>query len=140
MFLVVFCKKYLMNKVNSVQTTWKGLGAGGVLGNKGGLIISFSIGLTRFNFLGCHLIHGPHNWQQRNEMIVELMRVARVSRKEFDSDYQADHSFILGDLNYRTNSTFTECIDFIDERYDYFKPMDQLHLTISSKQLYYGYK
>ncbi len=140
MFLVVFCKKHLLNKVNSVQTAWKGLGAGGVLGNKGGLVISFSIGLTRFNFLNCHLVHGPHNWQGRNEMMIDFLKQARVSRKEFDCDFIADHSFILGDLNYRSNSTFTDCIDFVDQKYEYFKPIDQLHLTLLGKQLYIGYK
>ena len=62
MFLVIFCKTPLLNRISSVQTSWKGLGAGGILGNKGGMIASFQVGLTRFNFIGCHLINKPSNW------------------------------------------------------------------------------
>ena len=57
-------------------------------------------------------------------MLIEFLRQARISRKEMDPDFQADHSFILGDLNYRSNTTFSESIDSVLMGYTYFKPLD----------------
>jgi hypothetical protein len=48
-------------------------------------------------------------------MMSELIRSLRVHRKEIDPDILADYSYILGDLNYRMNSTFTELMPLMPD-------------------------
>lgn len=43
-------------------------------------------------------------------MMSELIKNLKVYREEIDPDVLADFSFILGDFNYRMNSTFTELV------------------------------
>lgn len=40
-----------------------------------------------------------------------LMEQFRVDRQEMDSDLICDYNFIMGDLNYRIESTFEAMID-----------------------------
>lgn len=55
-----------------------------------------------------HLVHGAKNGAKRNDMMSELIKNMKISRDEIDPDVLSDFSFILGDLNYRLESTFTE--------------------------------
>jgi hypothetical protein len=44
-------------------------------------------------------------------MIEELIKVFRIDRTELDPDMIADYNFIMGDLNYRFESTFEEMVE-----------------------------
>jgi hypothetical protein len=84
------------------------------MGNKGGLCVSFTLGGRLFNFIGGHLIHAPKNFIKRNVMISELIQEFNLHRPQkekvvgLEIDTLADFAFVVGDLNYRLNSTFTE--------------------------------
>lgn len=40
----------------------------------------------------------------------ELIRSFKIERNEMDPDLYADYAFILGDLNYRMKTTYTEMV------------------------------
>jgi len=53
----------------------------------------------------------------------------RIHNSNLDCDFIADYSFILGDLNYRMNSTYSEMIedsDRINVAKDLLDELDQL--------------
>ena len=87
---------------------------GNVLGNKGGLQISFKIHDYLFNFINVHLIHGEKKFDKRNEMMSDLIRKMRHHREEIDPDIISDFSFIIGDLNYRMDGTYDTLVPQIE--------------------------
>ena len=53
-------------------------------------------------------MHGAYNRVARDEMMEEILRGIRAEREEFDPDVFNDYNFIIGDLNYRMETTFEE--------------------------------
>ena len=47
-------------------------------------------------------------------MMCDLVKNLPIFREELDPDTIADYAFILGDFNYRMNSTFTELVPKLD--------------------------
>lgn len=87
---------------------------GNLVGNKGGLQISFKLYDQLYNFINVHLIHGEKRLDKRNEMMSDLIRKMRHQRDEIDPDVICDFNFILGDLNYRLDSTYDVLINELD--------------------------
>mmetsp|Transcript_85576 Transcript_85576/g.118030 ORF Transcript_85576/g.118030 Transcript_85576/m.118030 type:complete len:110 (-) Transcript_85576:31-360(-) len=83
-------------------------GKAGIIGNKGGMKISFMISDRLFNIYSCHLIHKLENNDERHKMMASLIQGMRNYRQEMDNDTLADFNFIVGDLNYRLESNFAE--------------------------------
>jgi len=44
-------------------------------------------------------------------MIEDIIRKLKSERQEMDPDVISDYNFILGDLNYRFNSTFEDMVN-----------------------------
>ena len=65
MCLVVFASERVAMLVRGVETVTKSTGIGGVIGNKGGVLISMLIGETKFCFINCHLAAKPKNLEIR---------------------------------------------------------------------------
>ena len=62
-----------------------------------------------YNFIAVHLYHGQNKRIKRDNMMSDLIKCDKfriIDRKEIDSDVFCDYNFIMGDLNYRFNSTF----------------------------------
>jgi hypothetical protein len=114
MFLICFVRLDLKPMVANVQSKSIAKGKFNVMGNKGGLCVSFTLGGRLFNFIGGHLIHAPKNFIKRNVMISELIQEFNLHRPQkekvvgLEIDTLAEFAFVVGDLNYRLNSTFTE--------------------------------
>ncbi len=72
--------------------------------------MSFRLYDNLFNFINVHLVHGAKRCEKRHEMMSDLIRNLKIYRDEVDPDILADYSFILGDFNYRMNSTYTELV------------------------------
>jgi len=81
------------------------------MGNKGGIHMHFKLNDKHFNFIAVHLIHGQNNREKRDEMMSQLVKTFKAGRQEMDSDLICDYNFIMGDLNYRFNSSFEQMID-----------------------------
>lgn len=110
MMLVGFINVKHASHLKSTHVNSKATGVGGVVGNKGGMQLTFKLYEHIFNFINVHLVHGAKRCEKRHDMMSDLLRNMKVFRDEIDSDNIADFSFILGDLNYRMNSTFTELL------------------------------
>ncbi len=96
--------------LKNVHVNSKATGVGGVVGNKGGLQLAFKLYDKIFNFVNVHLVHGAKRCEKRHEMMTDLIKNFKIYREELDPDTIADFAFILGDFNYRMNSTFTELV------------------------------
>ena len=98
-------------KINAICTANRPCGIGKEFGlgkNKGGMQVFFQYADRCFNFIGCHLVHGAYNRIARDEMMEEILKGIRAEREEFDPDVFNDYNFIIGDLNYRMETTFEE--------------------------------
>ncbi len=68
-----------------------------------------------FNFINVHLVHGAKKANKRNEMMSDLIKKLKVHREEMDSDIISEFSWIMGDMNYRMDSTYEELVPKIDK-------------------------
>jgi len=91
--------------ISHVQASRSATGIGGVLGNKGGLVISLCFGHTSLCFISCHLAAHSHKWRDRDENCVEVLRetMRDVGSPTLDAVSEFDHVFWMGDLNYRVD-------------------------------------
>lgn len=100
--IVVFCKRELYRFVRDVRTEDKAIGIGNVLGNKGGVTVSFTLFDTSFCFLNTHLAAHQDKVRERNEGLARILRsIGRSDRFGMDLVHAHDHVFIMGDMNYR---------------------------------------
>jgi hypothetical protein len=54
------------------------------------------------------LLHGQDNRVKRDEMMEDITKYLKTKREEMDADIHSDYAFIMGDLNYRFNSTYED--------------------------------
>jgi hypothetical protein len=131
MFLVGFARMNHIPFVKNIQINYIAAGVGGVLGNKGGLQMSFKLYDSLYNFINVHLVHGAKRYDKRNEMMSDLIRRMRIQREEIDPDVIADFSFILGDMNYRMQGDFEGLVPKIDQIITLRKGLDQLYKSMT---------
>ena len=111
MLIVAYSQKQKIKLINGkVTTNTKACGVGKMFGNKGGIQIYFTYNDMHFNFTGCHLLHGQDNRIKRDEMMEEITKALKTERQEMDADVIYDYAFIMGDLNYRFDSTYEDMI------------------------------
>ena len=139
MFLVVFLKVKHFPFLNNIQSSNVATGVGGVLGNKGGLQMSFKLYDYIYNFINVHLVHGAKRFEKRNEMMSSLISKMRNQREEIDPDIIADYSFILGDLNYRIEGDFDTILGKLDQIVKLRKGLDQLSRSMQELGKYADY-
>lgn len=63
MVLVGFASKNIYHNVRNRSVNYKATGFGKILGNKGGLMLSFSLFDHYFNFINVHLVHSTKNFE-----------------------------------------------------------------------------
>ena len=63
MILVGFINSSLIPYLKNVSVFYKATGFGKILGNKGGLMLSFSLFNHYFNFINVHLVHAAKNFE-----------------------------------------------------------------------------
>lgn len=97
------------------------LGAHGFAANKGGIIFPVTIGAARLVFIGCHLSAHSENWEARNQEVRQLLSL-------INDKY--DYAAIVGDLNYRIELSYEQCVELIREKkVAELISKDQLHIT-----------
>ena len=139
MFLLILIKEEHMYHLSNVQQNFKPTGFGKVFGNKGGLLINFKLYDTLYCFINVHLIHGQKNIVKRNEMMSEVIKAMRTARDDIDPDIMADCCFLIGDLNYRLDTTFTALIKDMANLEKYVD-LDQLSYSKNVYKNYVGYR
>lgn len=82
------------------------MGAHGLAANKGAIIFPVTVGVARFVFMGCHLTAHQEAWEARNQQLHQLMKFVEGSY-----DYLA----IIGDLNYRVDLSYEDCLAAINK-------------------------
>jgi hypothetical protein len=115
--IAVFIKCELQQHMSMVQTAHKATGIGGIIGNKGGVVVAFEVCGTALCFVNCHLAahEGQQFLEKRNQDIGEIIHgVAKAGIKRGSDDLMDDfttsyhHCFWLGDLNYRIDLNIAE--------------------------------
>ncbi len=116
-------------KVKSVQSNYLTQGVMNILGNKGGLMLQFTLYQKSFSFINVHLSSGANKAGSRADMMGAALKNISLSKTidKFEPDAVADFNIILGDLNSRFKSTFTKHIDQIDESYIMIPVLDELY-------------
>jgi hypothetical protein len=108
--IAVFVKCELQQHMSMVQKAHKATGIGGVIGNKGGVVVAFEICGTSLAFVNCHLAahEGQQFLEKRNHDIGQIIHgVAHGGIKRGNDELMNDfttsyhHCFWFGDLNYR---------------------------------------
>lgn len=112
MFILVFVAHQLLPKVSRVVKMGKATGIANMLGNKGGVLVSFSIEDTSYCFLSCHLAASPHKISARNQNMSDLLRL-KPRHSDIDLAQEFDYTFVFGDLNYRTDEDFFQAVDML---------------------------
>ena len=80
------------------------------VGNKGGLLLQFSMFERDFCIINCHLPSGVDKSDKRMDHLANILRnirCAKNSSNKIEPDVNSDFSIILGDLNSRFMSTYT---------------------------------
>ena len=114
MTLCVFIKKEWINFVKNIEVNSKPTGIGKILGNKGGVMISFTIFETSFCFISCHLAAKPNHEVQRRENYHDLIKSLRNGLKTLEPTFQFDYFFCLGDMNFRINGPFDLVLEMVN--------------------------
>lgn len=89
----------------------KATGLGGVVANKGGMVVSFKVGDTSLAFVNCHLAAHQGEAATRNANVKTIMEgtcsdafaYLRDAQAGLDVDQAHDHVFWMGDMNYRVD-------------------------------------
>jgi hypothetical protein len=127
MFLLVFVKKELYCLVDDISYETKAMGFAKILGNKGGMVISFTLAGYRFSIVNCHLAPKPHKVLERNKHAKNLVKSIKVGNKTCEFDTESDYVFWMGDMNYRVDYIYKEVLEEISK--------NNLQLLLTKDQL-----
>lgn len=136
MFLVVYIEKSLLSNVTDIVTLKKATGVANIIGNKGGVLMSFRLEDTSFCFLSCHLAARFNRLLLRNQNAKDLLNL-RPSVENLEFSVEFDYTFWIGDFNYRIEEDFYKAIQMIgDQQFEVLWPNDQMLQQVSSNQMY----
>ncbi len=116
MFLIVFIKSIYSPFIEAVKTSYKALGFAQIIGNKGGIGISFKIFGYNMTFINCHLAPKPYKVLERNKHAKNIVKHLKIGEEFANFDVTSDYLFWQGDLNYRVDYTFDEVLQEIEKK------------------------
>mmetsp|Transcript_24156 Transcript_24156/g.47501 ORF Transcript_24156/g.47501 Transcript_24156/m.47501 type:complete len:659 (+) Transcript_24156:84-2060(+) len=138
MRLIVFVRKRYAKFIKHIDSGSAATGIANMLGNKGGLAVSFHFGDLRLGFVSCHLAAHQNQTARRN-MDARNIAGIRVGKWSMDLCNQFHHLFWFGDLNYRLDwgdqgdalspspEQFITMVDMVQEkRFEELFQVDQL--------------
>lgn len=138
--LVVLSKTEHISKITNIEQGSKATGFMNMLGNKGGLGISFKFQETSLCFIGTHLAAHEERLNQRNQNILEIVQNLKLGNPDLDIA-QFDHIFWMGDMNYRIDLPYTHGLKFaMEKNYSKLYATDQLKKEVESGQILDGFK
>lgn len=150
-YMAVYCWRGCRDRVRGVSRghVKSGLLAGRV-GNKGAVGVSVKLGQHRLLFVNSHLAAHEGRVQTRLDNIAKIKRELRVDTFLDDKDPRNrmedvteifDHSFWMGDLNFRVDIT-RQHADWLvmQKRYDQALEFDQLRKVIKEGKEFRGFK
>ncbi|KAF4692312.1 hypothetical protein FOZ63_010744, partial [Perkinsus olseni] len=116
-YISVFVKQSLVDKISNVHTKKVKGGLGGSHGNKGGVLLSMMIGQSLVTFGCVQLEAGERMMEIRNEQLYLIMAEYKQQLRQYYSSCHAQRRvFILfGDFNFRLNCDRTTAIRLIEK-------------------------
>ena len=116
-------QKYLKN----VKTSSIACGIMNMVGNKGGVQLRFTLYDNKFNFINSHLMAFVGNKKGRCSMYAKINKEIQNEKNGLEADIESDFSYLIGDLNFRLQLSFTEFVAKYNGRWtDAHKYMDEL--------------
>eukprot|EP01126_Amoeba_proteus_P028097 TRINITY_DN2776_c1_g1_i2.p1 TRINITY_DN2776_c1_g1~~TRINITY_DN2776_c1_g1_i2.p1 ORF type:complete len:420 (-),score=81.05 TRINITY_DN2776_c1_g1_i2:36-1295(-) len=97
--------------ISQIRTSCVATGIANVVGNKGGVGISFCFHNTSLLFISAHLSPHQEKIQDRNKNYKDIARRMRMGDGAIDFMNKFHYVFFFGDLNYRIALPFTVVID-----------------------------
>jgi hypothetical protein len=141
MFIITFVRTEYAKFVENVEISNKPMGFANVIGNKGGIIISFKFMGYHLVFVNCHLAPKPYKVLERNKHAKNLVKALKVGDKLADFDVLADYIFWQGDLNYRVDYNFQETVEEIKKNnIQVLLAKDQLIKQKQTNQVFYNFQ
>ena len=134
--LIIFIKNIHKNYILNYYKEYIKTGFYGLLGNKGGIGIGFTLYNISFFFVNCHLCFGFNNSLYRNYDFDYI-------KKNIHPDlYMYDVIIWMGDFNYRVNKTVEEAIDIYKQKKEMsLLEYDQMNFEIKNLNLKsFGFK
>jgi hypothetical protein len=134
--LTIYARNDVANQISNVKATTVSTGIGGMIGNKGGIRLSFDFGGTSMLFIHSHLPSGQKKTSERDASAARLLGSDQPDGPRTAID-GFDRVFFLGDLNYRVNCTREEA----DRRLavgdnESLLAKDQLRMQLATQHLY----
>eukprot|EP01102_Stenamoeba_stenopodia_P013446 TRINITY_DN4365_c0_g1_i4.p1 TRINITY_DN4365_c0_g1~~TRINITY_DN4365_c0_g1_i4.p1 ORF type:complete len:443 (-),score=64.72 TRINITY_DN4365_c0_g1_i4:27-1355(-) len=138
--LVVFIKNTLFPFVSAIQGSKEATGIANVIGNKGGVGISFNFHGTSFCFVNSHLAAHQSMTTDRNLNVEAILSSLHLGYPDFEVTTQFCHLFFFGDLNYRIDMDRDEVVNLISQQqWDELLEHDQLLNEQRKEKVFYGF-
>lgn len=141
MFLIVFIKEKYYPYVENIKSSYKAMGFAKIVGNKGGIGISFKLFGYKMTFINCHLAPKPYKVLERNKHAKNIVKYLKIGDEFVDFDISSDYLFWQGDLNYRVDYNYDEVIQEIEkENIKLLLLKDQLIKQRQTNQVFYNFQ
>jgi len=137
-FILDIHKKY----ISMVESDTISCGIMGLMGNKGGVAISFKLYDSMLCFINCHLASSVNNVDKRNQDYEDIKNKLKFKngRDNLRTIYQHDFLFWFGDLNYRLEMKREQVIKLIEKKdWNHLNHYDQLINLIEKKIVFYEF-
>lgn len=141
MRLIVLCRESHKQYVNNVTTATEGSGLGSLYGNKGGVGVSFTLYNQSYCFINVHLA-ALSKLNRRVEDIQQILGRMKLSTlNSIDITQQFDSLFLLGDLNFRLQSSPEPMLQAVDASdYSTLLQHDELCRLMQKGETLYGWR
>jgi len=124
--VIVLIKAVHRWKVTHVQTSKCATGIANLIGNKGGVGVSFEYNNTKLCFVGSHLAAHVERLPTRIENFIDITQKLKL-KGDGELTSLHDHLFWCGDLNFRIEEDRDEALRLVEKkRWDMLIEKDQL--------------
>jgi len=142
MLLCVFVHKRYSKFVSNIEVDSKATGFAKVVGNKGGVAVTFRLLETNFCFISSHLAAKPDKLALRKSNFYDLLKHLRFGDTSLEVSALFDYFIFLGDTNFRIDcirivnknnvlDDFFKAVSLIESgRLEELRPHDQLKKAI----------
>ena len=116
--IAVFIRVSIQHLVSDVSTSTVATGFAGLVKNKGASAVSMSINGFKCLFICSHLAARPERVLQRKIMTADILKGLKLvssSGNELFPEAAFGHIFWFGDLNYRVDLPFEQCIANVEK-------------------------
>ena len=112
---IALIRKELVPQLSRIESSYVATGIANVIGNKGGIALSFDVGNTSFLFISCHFHAFQAGVELRNadyHALENRLKLRNEPGAPSKCSQRFDRVFWAGDLNYRclTNRSVANCL------------------------------